>query len=240
MHAHATRLALFDLDGTLIDSEQGIFGSLRHAFAQIGAELPHESILRTWIGPPFHQTFPSILGDDPARTELAIAHYRDHYIAEGWAGHAVYPGIGETIAALAAAGCALAVVTTKPLPQAGKIVQHLPFGKSFTRVYGPDLKTAHSAKAEMIAQALADFAMPAQHAVMIGDRHFDVAGARANGVRAIGVRWGFGSIDELTAAGADAIAHAPADLTHLLLGGARVSAPAERAADRDSPATTAA
>jgi len=218
---HATRLALFDLDGTLIDSEPGIFGSLRHAFAQIGAELPHESVLRGWIGPPFHQTFPSVLGTDPARTELAIAHYRDHYVAEGWAGHAVYPGIEQTIVALAAAGCALAVVTTKPLPQAGKIVAHLPFGRAFTRVYGPDLKTAHSAKAEMIAQALADFDTPAQHAVMIGDRHFDIAGARANGVRAIGVRWGFGSVDELAGAGADAIVHTPAELRDLLLARAR-------------------
>lgn len=214
---HTTRLALFDLDGTLIDSEPGIFGSLRHAFAQIGAELPHESVLRGWIGPPFHQTFPSVLGDDPARIELAIAHYRDHYIAEGWAGHAVYPGIADTIGALTGAGCALAVVTTKTLPQAAKIVQHLPFGAAFARIYGPDLKTAHSAKAEMIAQALGDFGVPARHAAMVGDRHFDIAGARANGVRAIGVRWGFGSIDELAEAGADAIAHTPEELRDLLL-----------------------
>jgi len=234
----STRLALFDLDGTLIDSEAGIFSSLRHAFAQINAQLPHESVLRTWIGPPFHQTFPSVLGDDVTRTEQAIAHYRDHYVEEGWAGHSVYADVAEAIAALQAAGCQLAVVTTKPLPQAGKIVAHLPFGKAFTRVYGPDLKTAHSAKAEMIAQALLDFGIPAQQAVMVGDRHFDIEGARANQVHAIGVRWGFGSVQELREAGADAIAQSPAELPQLILRDA-LSASATHPAALDRPATAA-
>jgi phosphoglycolate phosphatase len=213
----APRLALFDLDGTLIDSQVGIMSSLRHAFAQIGAQLPEEHVLRTWIGPPFHQSFPSVLGDDPARTELAIAHYRDHYIVHGWAGHTVYPGIGDTIAAVAATGCTLAVVTTKVQPQASKIVNHLPFGAAFARVYGPDLKTPHSVKAEMIAQALRDFDVAAEHAVMVGDRYFDIEGARANGVRAIGVGWGFGELEELRSAGAHAIANSPAELATLLL-----------------------
>jgi len=213
----APRLALFDLDGTLIDSQPGILHSLRHAFGLMRAELPEEAVLRSWIGPPFHQTFPSVLGDDPARIEQAIGHYRDHYIAEGWAGHSAYTGIAETIAELVAANCKLAVVTTKPQPQAGKILAHLPFGCAFERLYGPDLKTAHSAKAEMIAQALIDFGVAASDAVMIGDRYFDIEGARANGVRAIGVTWGFGLAQELQEAGADAIVHSPAELTALLL-----------------------
>src|SRR6185437_3020707 len=76
----AKRLVLFDLDGTLIDSQAGIFASLHHAFAQIGAALPSPEVLRSWIGPPFHQTFPSALGNDAARVESAIAHYREHYV----------------------------------------------------------------------------------------------------------------------------------------------------------------
>jgi phosphoglycolate phosphatase len=217
MRSAVRRLVLFDLDGTLIDSAAGIFASLDHAFAQIGAELPSREALRAWIGPPFHQTFPSVLGEDPERIELAIAAYRDHYIATGWTGHSIYPGIGDAIAALAAEGCALGVVTTKPLPQARKIIDSLPFGACFDRFYGPDIKTPHSAKAQMIAQALHDFAMPAAHAAMVGDRHFDIEGARANDVRGIGVSWGFGSVDELRDAGADAIAHAPEELLPLLL-----------------------
>ena len=211
-----TRLALFDLDGTLIDSASGILSSIEYAFAQIGAPLPEREILHTWIGPPFHQTFPSVLGDDPARVELAIENYREHYMATGWAGHSVYPGIAEVIAALVAAGCALGVVTTKPVAQARKIIEHLPFAAAFARIYGPDIKTAHSAKTQMIAQALEDFAAPAVQTAMIGDRHFDIEGARANGVRAIGVAWGFGSVEELRAAGAQAIAQRPDELTEIL------------------------
>ena len=212
----ATRLVLFDLDGTLIDSQAGIFASLRHAFAQINAALPSADVLRTWIGPPFYQTFPSVLGDDHARIESALAHYREHYVETGWLGHTVYDGIDEAIEKLHAQGAQLGIVTTKVLPQARKIVAHLPFGRHFTRIYGADAKTAHSAKAEMIAAALADFGVAAEHAAMIGDRHFDIAGARANSVRGIGVAWGFGSIEELDSAGAHAIAHRPHELPGLL------------------------
>lgn len=210
------RLYLFDLDGTLIDSEPGITASLRHAFERIGAELPPREVLRSWIGPPFRQTFPSVLGDDEARISAAIAHYRDRFEAVGWSEHAVYDGIAELIAALADTGHPIAIVTTKPQSQAQLIVDHFPFGAAFARVYGPDPNHAHCAKAEMIAQALEDFGARAERAVMVGDRDFDISGARANGVRGIGVTWGFGSVEELRRAGADAIVDAPPALHAIL------------------------
>jgi phosphoglycolate phosphatase len=210
------RLVLFDLDGTLIDSEPGITACLAHAFERIGAELPAREVLRTWIGPPFRQTFPSVLGDDEARIVAAIDHYRDRFEEIGWREHAVYDGIPELIGALASAGHALAVVTTKPESQARLIIDHVPFGHAFARVYGPVDRHAHRGKAEMIAQALEDFGVRAEHATMIGDRHFDIEGARANRVRGIGVGWGFGSIEELQAARADSIAMTPAELSWLL------------------------
>ncbi len=112
-------------------------------------------------------------------------------------------------------GDRLAIVTTKLRVQAERIVGHLPFGQRFERVYGPARGGALSEKAAMIAQALADFGMPAEQATMIGDRRFDIEGAKANGVRAIGVGWGFGSGDELREAAADAIADSPRDLLSL-------------------------
>ena len=209
-------LILFDLDGTLIDSEPGICATLAHAFAQIGAQLPPREVLRSWIGPPFWQSFPSVLGDDAQRIEAAIEHYRVRFEEIGWSEHAVYAGIAEMIGALAAARRPLAIVTTKPQRQAQKIIDHLPFGAAFERVYGPDSNGRHCAKAEMIAQALQDFAIRAEDAVMVGDRHFDIEGARANGVRALGVGWGFGSHEELERAGAEAIVDTPAQLAALL------------------------
>jgi phosphoglycolate phosphatase len=209
-------LILFDLDGTLIDSEPGICATLAYAFEQVGAVLPEREVLRTWIGPPFWQTFPSVLGDDAARIEAAIGHYRVRFEEKGWAEHAVYAGVAALVGDLVDAAHTLAIVTTKPQSQAQTIVDHFPFGAAFARVYGPDINGRHCAKAEMIAQALEDFSTQAGDAVMIGDRHFDIEGARANGVRALGVGWGFGAREELVAAGAEAIAATPAELGVLL------------------------
>ena len=210
-------LILFDLDGTLIDSAPGIFSTLDHAFAQIGAQLPPPDVLRSWIGPPFWQSFPSVLGDDPVRIEAAIEHYRIRFEQTGWSQHAVYPGIAELIGGLTHAQHTLAIVTTKPQPQARLIIDNLPFGAAFTRVYGASISGRHCAKAEMIAQALADFSTDASDAVMIGDRYFDIEGARANRVRAIGVEWGFGSRAELVDAGADVIVDSANELAAALV-----------------------
>ena len=211
------QLALFDLDGTLIHSEAGIVGSMRYAFERMGLAPPPDDVLRTWIGPPLRQTFPTVVGDDPARLEEAVLHYSDRFDSLGWAEHEVYPGIAELIETLAGTGVRLAIVTTKVLPRAQRIVDHLPFGKHFTRVYAPTGEGRHSEKAEMIAQALADFGVAPAHAVMIGDRHFDIEGARANRVRSIGVAWGFGGRDELVGAGADVVAERPTELASLIL-----------------------
>ncbi len=209
-------LILFDLDGTLIDSAPGIFSTLGYAFEQIGATLPPPDVLRSWIGPPFWQSFPTVLGDDPARIEAAIEHYRIRFEQVGWSQHRVYSGIAELVDGLARAQHSLAIVTTKPQPQARTIIDHLPFGAAFSRVYGASISGRHCAKAEMIAQALQDFSTDASDAVMIGDRYFDIEGARANDVRALGVGWGFGSHAELVDAGAEAVAADPIGLRRLL------------------------
>ncbi|MBL8299535.1 MAG: HAD hydrolase-like protein [Rhodanobacteraceae bacterium] len=210
------QLVLFDLDGTLIHSEAGIVGSLRHAFDRLGHAAPPLEELRRWIGPPLRQSFPTIIGNDPARIEQAVAYYRERFDSQGWREHEVYAGIAELVESLAADGNTLAIVTTKMLTQARRIVDHLPFGQHFRAVYGPGGDGQHSEKAQMIGRALVDFSATAQQAVMIGDRHFDIEGARSNGVRGIGVTWGFGSYEELARAGADAIATTPRELATLL------------------------
>lgn len=210
------QLVLFDLDGTLIHSEAGIVGSLRHAFERLGFAAPPLEELRRWIGPPLRQSFPQVLGDDPALIEQAVGHYRERFDSQGWAEHEVYAGIAELVENLHAEGRILAIVTTKMRGQARKIVEHLSFGRHFRQIYGPSGDGSHSEKAEMIAQALSDFGVAAENAVMIGDRHFDIEGARHNGVRGIGVSWGFGSREELLGAGAQAIAEHPADLASLV------------------------
>ncbi|WEN14972.1 HAD hydrolase-like protein [Rhodanobacter sp. AS-Z3] len=211
-------LCLFDLDGTLIDSELGITACVKHALARLDVPEPAHDALRRWIGPPLRHSFAPLLGHDPARIEDAVAYYHERFNTLGWREHEIYPGIELLIERLLGAGHRLAVVTSKPHRHAAPIIAHLPFGNAFERLYGPHPDSSHSEKASMIAEALADFDCSPADAVMIGDRHFDIDGAVANRVRGFGVLWGFGGRDELEQAGAHAIAATPDELTTLLLG----------------------
>ncbi|QEE23666.1 HAD family hydrolase [Rhodanobacter glycinis] len=207
-------LCLFDLDGTLIDSEPGITACIRHALTKLGVPAPAD--LRPWIGPPLRHSFAPLLDQDALRIETAVDYYHERFSAQGWREHAIYPGIAEAISALRGAGHRLAIVTSKPMEHAAPIIKSLPFGDAFEKLYGPDPSSAHSEKASMIAAALADFGAAPQDTVMIGDRRFDIEGAVANEVSGIGVLWGFGSREELQQAGAQALAVHPHELTTLL------------------------
>lgn len=211
-------LILFDLDGTLIDSEVGITASMSHAMHSVGVDRPGQELMRSWIGPPLHVSFTQLLGDDVERVDQAIHHYRERFDAIGWREHAVYPGIEELIMGLAGRGNRLAVVTSKVASQACRIVDHLPFGRVFEAVFAPTPETRTCAKADLVARALEELDGKAAEAVMIGDRRFDIEGARANSLRGIGVLWGFGGLDELRNAGADSIVADPVELEECLAG----------------------
>jgi len=209
-------LCLFDLDGTLIDSEHGITACVKHALARLAVPAPPPEKLRRWIGPPLRHSFAPLLDHDAERIEAAVEYYHERFNTLGWREHEIYPGIEALVEQLLAAGHRLAVVTSKPHRHAAPIIAHLPFGKAFLRLYGPHPDSPHSEKASMIAEALADFDCAPADAVMIGDRHFDIDGAVANRVRGFGVLWGFGGREELEQAGAHAIAATPDELAQLL------------------------
>ena len=211
-------LVLFDLDGTLIDSEVGITTSMAHAMLSVGIEAPERALMRSWIGPPLHESFAQLLGDDEERVDQAVHHYRERFDATGWSEHEVYPGIGELIVDLVERGNRVAVVTSKVASQACRIVEHLPFGKLFEGVFAPTPETRTCAKADLVARALRELAGSAADTTMIGDRRFDIEGARANAVRGIGVLWGFGTQAELHDAGADYIVADPEELNSCLTG----------------------
>lgn len=210
-------LCLFDLDGTLIDSEHGITACVKHALARLDVPAPAHAELRRWIGPPLRHSFAPLLGHDAERIEAAVEYYHERFNTLGWREHEIYPGIELLIEQLRGAGHQLAVVTSKPHRHAAPIVAHLPFGDAFLRLYGPHPDSAHSEKATMIGEALADFGADPADTVMIGDRHFDIDGAVANRIRGFGVLWGFGSRAELEQAGAHAIAATPDELAGLLV-----------------------
>lgn len=207
----------FDLDGTLIDSAVGITRCVAYALTQMQHPVPPEAELRRWIGPPLRTSFGPLL-QDPLRVEQAVAHYRVRFESDGWAEHAVYAGVEETIRGLHGAGHRLAVVTAKNEPHARKILAHLPFGDCFEDIIGSTSDGSLSHKPELIAEALRRLSLTAERCWMIGDRHMDIEGARHHGMRHIGVLWGFGGETELRDAGAQRLAQAPADLHGLLAG----------------------
>ncbi|MCL7713138.1 HAD hydrolase-like protein [Stenotrophomonas mori] len=205
----------FDLDGTLIDSAAGITRCVAYALERMQQPLPPADELRRWIGPSLRSSFAPLLGD-ARRVEQAVALYRERFEAVGWREHAVYPGIGDQVRALHAAGHRLAVVTAKNEPHARRIVEHLPFGTCFDDVIGATPDGTRSDKPQLVAEALRRLALQPAQCWMIGDRRMDIEGARHHGLRNIGVLWGFGSREELAAAGAAHLADTPAELGRLL------------------------
>ena len=205
----------FDLDGTLIDSAVGITRCVAHALQRMQHPVPPREELLRWIGPSLRTSFAPLLGD-PLRVEAAVGHYRERFESHGWAEHEIYPGIGDAVEALHAAGHRLAVVTAKNEPHARKIIASLPFGHRFDDVIGATADGRLSDKPELIGEALQRLALSPAQCWMIGDRHMDIDGARHHGMRNIGVLWGFGGEAELRAAGAGRLASAPAQLPALL------------------------
>ena len=213
----ASRALLVDLDGTLTDNYEGISRSIVHALTLLGTATPSADALRACVGPPLRSSFARLLAsDDPARIERAIAHYRARYAETGWRENVVYAGIASVLAQLAVEGNTLLLCTSKPQPYAERIVAHFGLAPHFAAVHGADLDGALDDKATLVARVLAREGLAADTCTMIGDREHDVRAAHANGVRAVGVLWGYGSREELVRAGADALAPTPADLPGVL------------------------
>ncbi|MBS0194183.1 MAG: HAD hydrolase-like protein [Proteobacteria bacterium] len=187
---------LFDLDGTLIDSALGIGRCVVYAMEKLGEPIPDADALRRWIGPPLRTSFGPLLGD-AARTERAVALYRERFDEIGWSEHTIYPGIEDALRRLHANGHRLAVVTAKNQPHAERIVAHLPFGDLFETITGASYDGRIGEKPELIGVALDGLRLAPSQCWMIGDRHMDIDGARHHGMRSVGVLWGFGGAEEL-------------------------------------------
>jgi phosphoglycolate phosphatase len=206
---------LFDLDGTLVDPKPGLIASIQYALRKLGHAVPPAEELLWMIGPPFRVSFPKLLGSAD-RVEEAIAHYRESYARGAMFDAIVYDGIRDTLAALRAAGHRLIVATSKPHRYARPIVEHFGLGVHFHAVHGPELDGTNDHKADLIAHILRREGVDPGAALMIGDRAFDVTAAARNGMRAVGVTWGYGSVEEL--AGAAALCDSPRDLARVALG----------------------
>lgn len=207
---------LVDLDGTLVDPKPGLIGSIQYALDRLGQPVPPTDDLLWMIGPPFRVSFPRLLGNND-RTEEAIGHYRENYFNSAMYDAIVYHGIPGALDALRDAGCRLFVATAKPHFYSRPILEHFDLARYFAGIHGPELDGTRDHKHDLIAHIVASEGVRPEAAIMIGDREHDVIAAACNGMRTVGVTWGYGSTDELTAAGAAALCAAPRDLAQTAL-----------------------
>lgn len=208
-----TRSVLLDLDGTLIDSYPGILASCLAALRALGHQPDETLDIRRIIGPPLEDMMQVLLqsyGDD--RVDEAVAAYRRHYGERGYLGSVPYPGIGEFLAEIKQGGLRVYLATSKRAAFASRILDHLEFASYFDGIYGsvPGGKLDH--KPELLAHIVSTHGLSPSNSLMVGDRRFDIFGAHAVGMRGLGVLWGYGTRDELEAAGADQLVKSPADL----------------------------
>ena len=208
---------LFDLDGTLVDPRRGIISSVQYALDRLGASVPPADELLWVIGPSLRASFAKLL-DGSEHTEEALALYRESYRAGAMYDAVVYAGIVDALEALAASGRRLFVATAKPHYYARPILEHFGLERHFAGIYGPELDGTNDSKADLIAYITAKERLDPARTIMIGDRGLDVSAAARNGIRTVGVTWGYGSVEELTAAGAAALCHSPAMLPQAATG----------------------
>lgn len=203
---------LFDLDGTVTDPKVGITSAAAYALRCVGRGEVDPETLTDFIGPPLHLIFPAHCGLTEQETDAAIRSFRVYYVERGWRENIPYAGMADFLAALRAAGLQCVIATSKPEDTARKILEYFDLARYFDHICGSSAGDKASAdKASVIRSALARVGESGR-AVMVGDRSYDIVGAHAVGLPAIGVRYGYGSLEELTQAGADALA---ADLTEL-------------------------
>lgn len=205
---------LFDLDGTLTDSGEGIINCAILALEHFGCPIPSREALRVFVGPPLHESFVRH-GVPEDKAEEAVAIYRSRYIPIGKYENTPYPGIREMLERLCHEGHKLYVATSKPEEMSKDILKHFDLAKFFTRICGASMDTSRSTKEAVIAYLL-ETTGEAGNMVMVGDTKFDIIGAAAHGIPAIGVSWGYGEVSDMEAAGAVAIAHNTNELLTLL------------------------
>lgn len=210
------RSVLLDLDGTLVDSKPGIVASCAAALRVLGHDPGHAPDIV--IGPPLEDILRILLaayGDD--RIDEAAIAYRRHYGETGLLGSELYPGISGAIEAIRRAGLRIYLATSKREIFARRILENLNLAAYFDCIYGsiPGGELDH--KPELLAHILSNHGISPSHSLMVGDRRHDIVGAHAVGMRGLGALWGYGSREEVEAAGADRLVERTVDLARAVL-----------------------
>jgi len=215
------KAVIFDLDGTLTQSEEGIWNCVRYAAEKLGFPEPDAATLRKFIGPPLGYSFREYMGMDDATADKAVETYRERYNAVGLFENRVFPGIRRLMRTLKQEGWYIGIATGKPQTTSERVVAHFGLDKFVQKICGPT--AGHGAeKVDLIKNALPEgWNAETDDIWMVGDRKFDVEGAIGAGVKSIGVGYGYGSEEELRAAGCTQYCETVADVIDFLCPGAK-------------------
>ena len=208
---------LFDLDGTLTNSELGITTCVQHALKKFGIVVEDRTLLRPFIGPPLGESFQVYYGLSKEESQRAIEYYRERFSVKGLYENEVYDGVEKLLQTLKSCGKKLIIATSKPEKFTLMILEHFDLLKYFDFVAGATLDGSRGEKADVIRYALELSGIEDKSdVIMIGDRKFDILGAKENELKSIGVLYGFGDREELTEAGADYIVEHTEDILKIL------------------------
>ena len=190
---------LIDLDGTLTDPKVGITTSARYGLEKVGHPISDEINIDWIIGPPLKASLAKLLSveTDHILAEQALMAYRERFAVKGLYENHVFEGVAETLAELKRRGYRLFVATAKPTVYAKQILEHFDLAQYFTEIYGSELNGDRTNKGELIQYILEQQHLKAEGCIMVGDREYDILGARRNGIKSIAVTYGYGSADEL-------------------------------------------
>lgn len=209
---------IFDLDGTLTASEEGITKCIQYALSKLGVDEPDLKKLYKFIGPPLVPAFMEHYGFDEPTARQALIFYRERFLAKGIYENKVYDGIVPLLKALKEKGAVLCLATTKPEPQAMEVLRHFDLLSYFDVVAGSNLDETVVEKPDVMRLAISEVSdYTPETAVMVGDRKFDIEGAKVHKIDSIGVLYGHGGKEELQTAGADYIVDSVEGLKNLLL-----------------------
>ena len=209
---------LFDLDGTLVDSGEGVLKCAELALRHFNLPIPSPEEMRTFVGPPLRDSFLRF-GCTEEMAQEAIVVYRRRYTTVGKFELFVYPGIEKLLQDLTAAGCKLYVATSKPESVSVEILQHLGLARYFTYIAGADQNKGRSTKSEVIAYLLAQMG-DLDGSLMVGDTAYDVIGSAQHGIPCAGVSWGYGTRKSIEDAQPAVIVDSTEELLSFILGGA--------------------
>ncbi len=208
---------IFDLDGTIAQSAPGVFQCVTAALQRMNKPIPSEKILRKFIGPPLCHSFIDFCGMTQKEADIGVAYFRDAYIGGGIYNNSTFPHIMELLCKLKEHNIQICIATSKPEPMAKIVLEHLKITPLLDHIAGADLDERHSDKTELIQKGLTHCNTKPEHAVMIGDTHFDAYGAKQVNTNFIGVLYGYGTREEMEREGATQFAETVPALQRMLL-----------------------